>query len=460
MFDLRKARERAHLLEGLIIAQDNIDEVIRIIRESYDDAKERLMERFSLDDVQAQAILEMRLRQLQKLDREKLLSEYQEIEKKIAWYEEVLADPEKIKQILKEELTELEKKYGDARKTEIQEIEDEIDFEDLIDEEQCVYTLSHNGYIKRTPAAEYRQQSRGGKGVRGMTTREEDSVETLFTASTHDNILFFTSFGRCYDRKGYRIPEAGRTARGTSIVNILPLMPGERVTAMLHVREFTDDVFLFFITKGGTVKRLMTSELKNARRTGIRALNLVDDDELISVRLTSGHDNILISTHDGMTILFNETDIRPMGRTAAGVRGIKLRDGDYCVSGCLARQDGTLFIVTEKGYGKRVLLDDFLRGGSDESLAGTPMRRGGMGVKGLAVSERTGAVAAAKVVSEDDDVLMIASDGSIIRIPASDVSIYGRAAGGMRVMRLEEGEKVISLARMAPENDEGDGDTE
>ncbi len=461
-YDLKKARERAHLLEGLMIAQDNIDEVIRIIRESYDDAKENLMARFGFDDVQAQAILDMRLRQLQRLDREKLEAEYKDLQVKIAWYLELLGDEAKLKEQLKKELLEIEKKYGDDRVTEIQDVEDEIDIEDLIEEQQCVYTLSHNGYIKRTPATEYRQQGRGGKGVKGMTTREEDFVETLFTASTHDNILFFTSWGRCYDRKGYRIPEAGRTARGTNIVNILPLNEGERVTAMLHVREFSDDVYLFFVTRGGTVKRLQCSELKNARRTGIRALNLVDDDELISVRLTTGEDNILISTHDGMCIMFNEQDIRPMGRDAAGMRGIKLRDGDYCVGGCLGRVGGTLLTVTEKGYGKRVMLEEYLRGGSDEAVAGTPMKRGGMGVKSLAVSERTGKVAAAKVVSDSDDVLMIASDGSIIRIPASDVSIYGRSAGGMRVMRLEEGASVISLARMAAETDEDEvpADTE
>ena len=337
-----------------------------------------------------------------------------------------------------------------------QELEEEIDYEDLIDEEICVYTMSRNGYIKRTSASEYRQQGRGGKGVKGMTTREEDSVETLFTASTHDNILFFTSLGRCYDRKGYRIPEAGRTARGTSIVNILPLQEGERVSSMLHIREFSDDVYLFFVTKLGTVKRLRISELKNARKTGIRALNLSEGDELVSVRLTSGNDNIVISTHDGMSILFNETDVRPMGRDAGGVRGIRLRDGDYCVAGCLARPGCALLTVTEKGFGKRVLLEDYLRGSSDESLDGTAARRGGLGLKSLSVSERTGKVAAAKVVGEEDDVLMIASDGSIIRIPAASVSIYGRSAGGMRLMRLEEGEKIISVARMAPESEEGE----
>ena len=457
-YDLKKARERAHLLEGLIIAQDNIDEVIRIIRESYDDAKENLMARFGLDEVQAQAILDMRLRQLQKLDHEKLLQEYDEIQKRIQWYLELLSDETKLKELLKKELLEIRDKYGDDRLTEIQELEDEIDFEDLIDEEQCVYTLSHNGYIKRTSASEYRQQGRGGKGVKGMTTREEDSVETLFTASTHDNILFFTSLGRCYDRKGYRIPEAGRTARGTSIVNILPLQPEERVTSMLHVREFNDEVHFFFITRAGSVKRMKCSQLKNARRTGIRAMNLAEGDELVSVRLTTGNDNLVIATHDGMAILFNEQDVRATGRDAGGVRGIRLREGDWCVAGCLARPGSALLTVTEKGYGKRVPLEEYLRGSSDESVDGTAARRGGVGLKSLNVSERTGKVAAAKVVDPEDDVLLIASDGSIIRISAGDVALYGRNAGGVRVMRLEEGQRVISAARMAPEKDGEDAD--
>ena len=329
-YDLRKAREREHLLEGLLIAQDNIDEVIRIIRQSYDDARENLMARFGLDEIQAQAILDMRLKALQGLDREKLEKEYAELEERIAYYESLLADPEKIKGVLKDELAALRDKYGDARKTDIQDVEDEIDVEDLIEEEECVYTLTHGGYIKRLPASEYRAQGRGGKGIRAMATREEDYVETVFTASTHDYILFFTSFGRVYRKKGYQIPEAGRTARGTNIVNIIPVEPGEKVSAMLHVREF-GDMYIFMVTQNGTVKRLPLDAIKNIRKSGSRALSIAEDDRLITVRLTDGKQNILIATHEGYAICFDENDVRPMGREAAGVRGIKLREGDYVV---------------------------------------------------------------------------------------------------------------------------------
>ena len=449
-YDLRKAREREHLLEGLLIAQDNIDEVIRIIRQSYDDARENLMARFGLDEIQAQAILDMRLKALQGLDREKLEKEYAELEERIAYYESLLADPEKIKGVLKDELAALRDKYGDARKTDIQDVEDEIDVEDLIEEEECVYTLTHGGYIKRLPASEYRAQGRGGKGIRAMATREEDYVETVFTASTHDYILFFTSFGRVYRKKGYQIPEAGRTARGTNIVNIIPVEPGEKVSAMLHVREF-GDMYIFMVTQNGTVKRLPLDAIKNIRKSGIRALSIAEDDRLITVRLTDGKQNILIATHEGYAICFDENDVRPMGREAAGVRGIKLREGDYVVGAGRAGGGTALLSVTEHGYGKRTLLDDYLRGADGERQ---PQSRGGMGLKNYNCTEKTGYVADVKVVRDDDDLLIIADDGTIIRTAASGVSILGRATQGVRLMRPNPGAKVISVARTEREDSE------
>ena len=449
-YDLKKAREREHLLQGLLIAQDNIDEVIRIIRSSYDDARDNLMARFGLDEIQAQAILDMRLKALQGLDREKLEKEYAELEERIAYYESLLADPEKIKGVLKDELAALRDKFGDARKTEIQDVEDEIDVEDLIEEEECVYTLTHGGYIKRLPASEYRAQGRGGKGIRAMATREEDYVETVFTASTHDYILFFTSFGRVYRKKGYQIPEAGRAARGTNIVNILPVEPGEKVSAMLHVREF-GDMYIFMVTRSGTVKRLPLDAIKNIRKTGIRALSIAEDDELITVRLTDGKQNILIATHEGYAICFDENDVRPMGREAAGVRGIKLREGDY-VDGAGRAGGGTaLLSVTENGYGKRTELDEYLRGADGERQ---PQSRGGMGLKNYNCTEKTGYVADVKVVREDDDLLIVADDGTIIRTAASGVSVLGRATQGVRIMRPNPGAKVISVARTEREDAE------
>ena len=449
-YDLKKAREREHLLQGLLIAQDNIDEVIRIIRSSYDDARDNLMARFGLDEIQAQAILDMRLKALQGLDREKLEKEYDELEERIAYYESLLADPEKIKGVLKDELAALRDKFGDARKTEIQDVEDEIDVEDLIEEEECVYTLTHGGYIKRLPASEYRAQGRGGKGIRAMATREEDYVETVFTASTHDYILFFTSFGRVYRKKGYQIPEAGRAARGTNIVNILPVEPGEKVSAMLHVREF-GDMYIFMVTRSGTVKRLPLDAIKNIRKTGIRALSIAEDDELITVRLTDGKQNILIATHEGYAICFDENDVRPMGREAAGVRGIKLREGDYVVGAGRAGGGTALLSVTENGYGKRTELDEYLRGGDGERQ---PQSRGGMGLKNYNCTEKTGYVADVKVVREDDDLLIVADDGTIIRTAASGVSVLGRATQGVRIMRPNPGAKVISVARTEREDAE------
>ncbi len=449
-YDLKKAREREHLLQGLLIAQDNIDEVIRIIRSSYDDARDNLMARFGLDEIQAQAILDMRLKALQGLDREKLEKEYAELEERIAYYESLLADPEKIKGVLKDELAALRDKFGDARKTEIQDVEDEIDVEDLIEEEECVYTLTHGGYIKRLPASEYRAQGRGGKGIRAMATREEDYVETVFTASTHDYILFFTSFGRVYRKKGYQIPEAGRAARGTNIVNILPVEPGEKVSAMLHVREF-GDMYIFMVTRSGTVKRLPLDAIKNIRKTGIRALSIAEDDELITVRLTDGKQNILIATHEGYAICFDENDVRPMGREAAGVRGIKLREGDYVVGAGRAGGGTALLSVTENGYGKRTELDEYLRGSDGERQ---PQSRGGMGLKNYNCTEKTGYVADVKVVREDDDLLIVADDGTIIRTAASGVSVLGRATQGVRIMRPNPGAKVISVARTEREDAE------
>ena len=447
-FDLKKAQERAHLLEGLLIAQDNIDEVIRIIRESYDDAKENLMRRFSLDDVQAQAILDMRLKALQGLDREKLEKEYAELEERIAYYLSLLADPEKIKGVLKEELIALRDRYGDARKTEIQDIEDEIDIEDLIEEEKCVFTLTHSGYIKRLAASEYRAQGRGGRGVKGMSTREEDYVETVFTASTHDNILFFTSFGRAYRRKGYQIPEAGRAARGTNIVNILPTDSGERVVCMLHEREGAK--YLFMSTAKGTVKRMSLEAIRNIRKTGIRALSIDEGDELISAVLTDGQRNMLLATRDGYAICFDENDVRPMGRDAVGVRGIKLREGDRVVGAAPALSDAQVLSITENGYGKRTAVGEYLRGGEEAG----PQKRGGMGLKSYNVTDKTGHVADVRMVKGEEDVLIVADDGTIIRTGVSGVSVLGRATQGVRIMRPNEGAKVISAALTEPEDED------
>lgn len=439
-FDLKKALERAHLLEGLLIAEENIDEVIRIIRESYDDAKENLMQRFSLSDVQAQGILDMRLKALQGLEREKLQNEYDELEKRIAYFRELLADPEKVKAVLRDELIAIRDKYGDERKTEIQDIEDDIDIEDLIEEEQCVFTLSHGGNIKRVPVDEYTAQKRGGKGVRAATLRDEDYVDTVFTASTHDYILFFTNRGRCYRKKGYLIPEAGRTARGVNIVNFIQVEKDEKVNAMLHVREMDDDSFLVFATRNGTVKRMPLSALRNIRTSGIRALTLDEGDELINVMRTDGSRNILMATHNGQAICFAETDVRPMGREAVGVRGIRLKDGDWVVGAEIAQPDAGVLSITENGYGKRTPAADYIRGGEE------PQHRGGSGMKNYNITDKTGPVAAVKVVYDTDDVLVVSDDGVIIRMEAAGISELGRATQGVRIMRLSEGARVISVA--------------
>ena len=449
-YDLKKAQERAHLLEGLLIAQDNIDEVIKIIRESYDDAKERLCARFSLDDVQAQAILDMRLKALQGLDREKLENEYKELEERIAYYQKLLSDEAMLRGVLKEELIAIRDKYGDDRKTEIQDVEDELDIEDLIEEEACVFTLTAGGYIKRTPVSTYRTQRRGGKGITAMATKEEDYVDTVFTASTHDFILFFTNKGRVHRKKGYQIPEAGRTAKGTNLVNVLPIESDEKVTAMIHLREFPEDRYLAMVTRNGTVKRIQLSSIHTARKAGIRCITLDEGDELITVRETDGDQAILIVTHDGMAICFKETDVRCMGRDAAGVRGINLREGDYVVGAARAKRDHQVLMITENGYGKRTDMDEYIR-------ADGPQKRGGYGLKGYNVTEKTGPVVGVKVVSDADDVLVINDAGVIIRMAVSGISTYGRTAQGVKIMNLEEGVKVISFARTDHEEETEEG---
>ena len=444
-FDLKKAQERAHLLEGLLIAQDNIDEVIKIIRSSYDNAKENLMQRFGLDDVQAQAILDMRLKALQGLDREKLQTEYKELEEKIAYFLRILSDEGLVKSILKEELTAIADKFGDDRKTEIQDVEDELDIEDLIEEEQCVFTLTENGYIKRTPVSEYAAQSKGGMGKKGITTREEDTVVDVFTASTHDYILFFTDTGKVYRKKGYQIPESGKAAKGVNIVNIIQVETGERVQAMLHFRETGDEeLYLFMTTRNGTVKRLEVSALKNLRNNGIRALTLDEGDELISVTETRGHDRMLIATHDGQAVCFDETDVRAMGRTAVGVRGIRLREGDYVIGAARADADKTVLSITENGYGKRTPIEEY-----------RITNRGGMGIRNYMVTDKTGPVVGMKVVDGTEDLLLVTEAGILIRTPVENIRVAGRATQGVIVMRFkEEGDRVISLALADPEEKE------
>ena len=451
-YDLKKAQERAHLLEGLLIAQDNIDEVIRIIRSSYDNAKENLMTRFGLDDVQAQAILDMRLKALQGLDREKLEAEYKELEERIAYFNRLLSDEGLLKQVLKEELQAISDKYGDDRVTEIGFVEDELDVEDLIEEEQCVYTLTDSGYIKRTPASEYRQQGRGGKGNKAMSTKEEDCVSTVFTASTHDYILFFTNTGRAYRKKGYQIPASGKTARGTNIVNILPVEPGEAVSAMIHTRDVETELsrYLVMVTRKGTVKRLPVSALRNIRSSGIRALTLEEGDELISVRETDGTKKILIATRDGQAICFDENDVRPMGREAVGVRGIRLEDGDYVVGAARATPGRNVLTVTENGYGKQTPVEEY-------RLTG----RGGKGVRNYDVTAKTGKVVSIKVVDGSEDLLVVTEQGVLIRTAVSDIRTCGRSAQGVQVMKFkEEGDRVISIALAEKEEDEESADPE
>ena len=445
-YDLKKAQERAHLLEGLLIAQDNIDEVIKIIRTSYDNAKENLMSRFGLDDIQAQAILDMRLKALQGLDREKLENEYKELEEKIAYFNRVLSDDGLVRQILKEELTAIADKFGDDRKTEIQDVEDEIDIEDLIEEEQCVFTLTEAGYIKRTPVSEYTAQSKGGMGKKGITTREEDTVVDVFTASTHDYILFFTDTGKVYRKKGYQIPESGKTAKGTNLINILQIEQGERVQTMLHFREMGEDhLYLMMVTRNGTVKRLPVETLKNLRNNGIRALTMDEGDELVSVRETDGNQKILIATHDGMAAVFDENDVRPMGRAAVGVRGIKLREGDYVVGAARAQAGKSVLTITEKGYGKRTPVEEY-----------RVTNRGGLGIKNYQITDKTGKIVSVKVVDGSEDLLLVTQSGILIRTPVESIKeTASRATQGVIVMRFkEEGDRVISMALAEHEDTE------
>ena len=469
-YDLKKALERQHVLEGLLIAEQNIDEVIKTIRESYDDAKERLMAKFNLSEIQAQVVLDMQLKRLQGLEREKLQNEYDELEKRIEYYRELLSDENMLKGVLKDELLAIRDKYGDDRRTEIQDVEDEIDIEDLIEEEQCVFTLSHAGYIKRVPASTYRAQKRGGRGVTGQTLKEEDFVESVFSASTHDYILFFTSLGKVHRKKGYQIPEAGRTAKGTNIVNILPLEPGETVTAGITVHDFDDDN-LMFVTKQGTVKRVLLSSLNTARKAGIRALTLNEGDELIAVMKTNGENNILLATKDGFAICFNESDVRVMGRDAAGVKGITLLDGDEVVGAGIAEPGKQLLTVTELGYGKRTEMNEYLR--LDETGERRPQQRGGKGLKNYNITAKTGRIAGVAIVSGEDDVMLIENGGVLIRMAASDINVYKRDIGGVLIrmaasesnvdkrdtqgvilMRVEEGNRVISIERVDPEQEE------
>ena len=450
-YDLKKALERQHVLEGLLIAEENIDEVIKTIRESYDDAKERLMARFNLSEIQAQVVLDMQLKRLQGLEREKLQNEYDELEKRIEYYRELLSNEEMLKGVLKDELIAIRDKYGDERRTEIQDVEDEIDIEDLIEEEQCVFTLSHAGYIKRVPASTYRAQKRGGRGVTGQSFKEEDFAESVFSASTHDYILFFTSLGKVHRRKGYQIPEAGRTAKGTNIVNILPLEPGETVTAGITVHEFDEDN-LMFVTKQGTVKRVLLSSLNTARKAGIRALTLNDGDELISVMKTNGENNILLATRDGMAICFNEADVRVMGRDAAGVKGITLSDGDEIVGAGIAEPGKQLLTVTELGYGKRTELTEYMR--LDETGERRPQQRGGKGLKNYNITAKTGRISGIAIVSDEDDVMLIENGGVLIRMAAADINVYKRDTQGVILMRVEEGNRVISIERVDPEQEE------
>lgn len=466
-FDLAKAQARAHILEGLKVAtdSDNIDRIIAIIRASKNEAeaKENLCKEpffidqiallgivdgsehfeFHLDDAQAQAIVDMRLGRLSGLEQQKINDEYSELENKIAGFNEILSSDRNILEVVKKEMQEIKNAYGDDRKTEIANIADEIDIEDLIEEEDCTYTLTHFGYIKRIPTSAYKAQNRGGRGVNAMKTREEDFTRGLFTASTHDNLLFFTNEGRVYKLKGYQIPEAGRNAKGTNIVNLLELQEGEKVTAMFPIREFTDDKYMVFVTRMGTIKRVVLSDLQNIRKAGLRALNLNDGDILVDVRLTDGTENILIATHNGKAITFPETEVRAMGRAAVGVRGIRLADGDYVIGAARARKGAKVLSITENGFGKRTSVEEF-----------TVHHRGGSGINLHNLTEKTGLIAGIAVVDEDNDIMIITDDGVIIRTPVSQISEYGRSSQGVIVMRMNDDVKVISIVRTDHEEQE------
>ena len=445
-YDLRKAQERAHLLQGLLVAQDNIDEVIHIIRSSYDNAKQNLMDRFQLDDVQAQAILDMRLKALQGLDREKLEKEFRDLEARIAYFMELLGSKEMLRVVLKEELIAIRDKYGDPRVTEIQDVEDEIDIEDLIEEEQCVFTLTQAGYIKRTPVSEYTAQSKGGMGKKGITTRDEDFVVDVFTASTHDYLFFFTDSGKVYRKKGYQIPESGKTAKGTNVVNILAVETGEHIQTMIHIRQLIEEeLYLMMVTRNGTVKRLAVSALKNIRSSGIRALRLDEGDQLISVLETDGNQKILIATRHGMAVCFDENDVRAMGRDAVGVRGIRLRKGDFVVGAGRAAEDRTVLSLTQNGFGKRTPVEEY-----------RITSRGGVGIKNYMVTDKTGPVVGIKVVDGSEDLLVVTQSGILIRTGVDAIRIAGRATQGVIVMRFkEEGDQAIAIA-LADKADSGE----
>ena len=443
-FDLEKAEARAHILEGLKIALDNIDEVINIIRSSYDDAKERLMERFGLSEIQAQAILDMRLKTLSGLQREKIDEEYNELMRLIAYYKEVLGSEKLVFDIIKTELLEIKEKFGDERKTKIVSAEGDLDVEDLIKEEQNVIALTHFGYIKRMPIDTYKSQKRGGKGITGIATREEDFVKEIFTASTHDTILFFSNKGKLYRLRGYELPEAGRTARGTAIVNLLSLDAGEKVSAIIPIQNFAEGKYLLFATKNGLIKKTALTEYNSARKTGLQAINLKEDDELIDVRLTDGEDNVVLVTREGMCITFDEKDVRPVGRVSQGVIGIKLDDED-CVIGMESIINGskaTLLAITENGFGKRTELEEY-----------RVQTRGGKGVITYKITPKTGKIVGIRIVEENDDVMLITDTGTIIRLNVKDISVLGRSTQGVTLMRTNEG-KVVSIEKITEEENE------
>ncbi len=442
-YDLKKAEARAHILEGLRIALDNIDEVIKVIRSSYNDAKEKLCERFGLSEIQAQAILDMRLARLQGLERDKIDQEYKELEEKIAYYKQILSDEQMVLDIVKEELTEIKEKYGDERRTSISFDYSEIDMEDLIDEEDVVITLTHFGYVKRLKTDTYRAQRRGGRGISGLSTREEDFVEELFITSTHNYILFFTNQGRMFKLKAYQIPEASRTAKGVAIVNLLQLEPGEKVTATIPLKEFEEGKFLTMVTRKGTIKKTGLMEYNTNRSGGLRAISLEEDDELMRVKLTDGTKDIILGTHKGMAIRFNEQDVRPMGRTAHGVRGIKLKGDDYVVGASLVNEGLDLLIVSENGMGKRTNVDEY-----------KVQQRGGKGVKTYKITSKTGDIAGIKTVDDSYDIMLITSDGVVIRTGADEISTLGRDTSGVRLMRLADDIKVVAIARIAKEEED------
>ena len=441
-FELDKALARAHILEGLRIAIDNIDEVISIIRSSYDDAKERLIERFGLTDIQAQAILDMRLKTLSGLQREKIEEEYKQLMELIAHLREILNNEQLVYDIIKEDLEEVKTKFGDERLTKIKPAEGDIEEEDLIKEEQTIVALTHFGYIKRMPADTYKSQRRGGKGITGISTRADDFVTEIFTASTHDTILFFSNKGKLYRLRGYEIPEAGRTAKGTAIVNLLSLDPGEKITAVIPISNFAEGKYLLMATQKGFIKKTALTEYNSARKTGLQAITLKEEDELIAVRLTDGQDNVVLVTEDGMSITFSEQDVRPMGRTAQGVIGIKLGDGDKVIGmeSIIDGANATLLAITEHGFGKRTDLDEY-----------RVQNRGGRGVITYKVTQKTGKLVGIRVTDDSNDIMMITDTGTIIRISVKDVSVLGRSTQGVTLMRTNDGGKVVSIELVEPE---------